>query len=66
MTTPGKKMSLPPTSCLINSKTLVDRHRSHFRPKISKKKTISILKKSQKSLHQKIIYLKSGLNQQEI
>lgn len=48
MTTPGKKMSLPPTSCLINSKTLVDRHRSHFRPKISKKKTILILKKKPK------------------
>lgn len=48
MTTAGKKMSLPPTSCLINSKTLADRHRSHFRPKISKKKTISILKKKPK------------------
>ena len=48
MTTAGKKMSLPPTSSLINSKTLADRHRSHFRPKISKKKTISILKKKPK------------------
>lgn len=53
MTSPGKKIALPPTSRLLNSKTLDDRPHSRFKPKIIKKKTISTPKKKPKMASQK-------------